>query len=87
LRLKAVNRAVLRLVRKARRSLFVAADDQKRFLLAGLHPEDHGPEELALLCRLQEMLESSDLILQFGPYKGIDWPRSRCPLPSASGSS
>jgi hypothetical protein len=28
------------------------------------------PEELELLRRLQEMREASDLILQFGPYKG-----------------
>jgi hypothetical protein len=28
------------------------------------------PEELELMRRLQEMRESSDLILQFGPYKG-----------------
>jgi hypothetical protein len=28
------------------------------------------PDELELLRRLQEMRESSDLILQFGPYKG-----------------
>ena len=29
-----------------------------------------GPEELELMRRLQEMRDASDLILQFGPYKG-----------------
>jgi hypothetical protein len=28
------------------------------------------PEELELMRRLHEMREASDLILQFGPYKG-----------------
>ena len=28
------------------------------------------PEELELMRRLQEMRDASDLILQFGPYKG-----------------
>ncbi len=45
------------------------------------------PEELELMRRLQEMRESSDLILQFGPYEGSTLAQVAMSNPNTFGNS